>query len=75
MIKARLTSKGQVTVPKAVRDELGLRSGDDIEFVKENGSFSLRKRVTDNPFEEWRGYLKHLSGKRTDDLIEEMRGR
>ena len=30
-----ITSKGQVTIPKAVRDELGLRKGDKVNFVKE----------------------------------------
>ncbi len=29
---ARLTSKGQVTVPKVVRDALGIKEGDDIVF-------------------------------------------
>lgn len=29
---AKLTSKGQVTVPKAVRDALGLRKGDEVVF-------------------------------------------
>lgn len=29
---ARLTSKGQVTVPKAVRDALGIKEGDDVIF-------------------------------------------
>lgn len=27
-----MSSKGQVTVPKAVRDALGLREGDDVVF-------------------------------------------
>ena len=31
--RARLTRQGQITVPKAVRDALGARPGDDIEFV------------------------------------------
>jgi AbrB family looped-hinge helix DNA binding protein len=31
--RARLTSQGQITVPKAVRDALGARPGDEIEFV------------------------------------------
>jgi len=30
---ATITSKGQVTIPKKVRDSLGLRTGDKIEFV------------------------------------------
>lgn len=29
---AKVTSKGQVTVPKAVRDALGIREGDEILF-------------------------------------------
>ncbi len=75
MAKAKLTTKRQITVPKTVRDELGLRAGDEIDFVKENGSFVLRKRITDNPFEKWRGYLKHLAGQDPDELIQEWRGR
>lgn len=31
--RARVTRQGQITVPKAVRDALGVRPGDDIEFV------------------------------------------
>jgi AbrB family looped-hinge helix DNA binding protein len=33
MSEATLTSKGQVTIPKPVRDALGLETGDRIEFV------------------------------------------
>jgi antitoxin PrlF len=38
-----MTSKGQVTVPKRIRDELGLRPGDSIAFSMENGCVTLRK--------------------------------
>ncbi|MBA3420599.1 MAG: AbrB/MazE/SpoVT family DNA-binding domain-containing protein [Thermoleophilaceae bacterium] len=30
--RARLTSKGQVTIPKSVRESLGLREGDELVF-------------------------------------------
>ena len=33
MSMAALTSKGQITIPKAVRDQLGLRQGDRVEFT------------------------------------------
>lgn len=37
--RARLTSQGQITVPKAVRDALGARPGDDLEFVPRGAAF------------------------------------
>jgi antitoxin PrlF len=39
---ATLTSKGQVTVPKAVRDALGLRQGDQLSWELEDGSVRVR---------------------------------
>lgn len=75
MATAKITSKGQVTIPKEIRRQLGVRPGDEIDFVPENGVIRVKKVVRGNPFEKWRGYLKHLEGTRTDDLIEEMRGR
>jgi len=39
---ATITSKGQVTVPSAVRRELGLRDGDGLEFTVSNGQAVVR---------------------------------
>jgi len=36
-MQATITSKGQVTVPKAVRDKLNLHAGDKLEFIIEDG--------------------------------------
>lgn len=42
MATATLTSKGQVTIPKTVRDALRLREGDKVDFmVTENGEALL----------------------------------
>ena len=38
-----VTSKGQVTIPKEVRDKLGLRSGDRVLFSIEDGEAKIRK--------------------------------
>jgi len=42
--RARLTGQGQITVPKAVRDALGARPGDDIEFVPRGGELLIEVR-------------------------------
>src|SRR2546427_10499393 len=43
MVKATITSKGQITIPKRVRDDLGLVSGDHVGFVADGrGSYKLR---------------------------------
>ena len=51
MAIATLTSKGQVTIPKVVRDVLHLNSGDKLEFVVEpNGEVHIKpvtKKVDD----------------------------
>lgn len=38
---AKVMSKGQVTIPKDVRDVLGVTNGDRITFVVENGSVHI----------------------------------
>lgn len=43
---AKVTSKGQVTVPKAVRDALGIKEGDEIVFRVE-GNHAVLARTPD----------------------------
>ena len=42
MVRATLTSKGQLTVPKEVRERLGLKSGDRVVFEFEGDSVRLK---------------------------------
>jgi AbrB family looped-hinge helix DNA binding protein len=46
MTTATLTSKGQVTIPKQVREFLHLHTGDRIEFVLQKNSEAMMKPVT-----------------------------
>jgi AbrB family looped-hinge helix DNA binding protein len=39
----RITSKGQVTIPKEIRDEFGFLPGTEVEFVREAGEIRVRK--------------------------------
>jgi AbrB family looped-hinge helix DNA binding protein len=39
----RITSKGQVTIPKEIRDRLGMLPGTEVEFIEENGEARVRK--------------------------------
>ena len=42
MSTATLTSKGQITLPKVVRERLGVEAGDKVEFVEtEPGVFKM----------------------------------
>lgn len=45
MSTAKLTSKGQMTLPKDVRDALGLKPGDKVDFVEEQGRFVVKPRT------------------------------
>ncbi len=40
----RVTEKGQVTIPQRVRRALGIRPGDEVEFVQE-GDRAILKRI------------------------------
>ena len=56
MSEATLTSKGQVTIPKAVRDKLGLQTGDRIDFVDTEGGVLIVPVTRD--LRSLRGILK-----------------
>jgi AbrB family looped-hinge helix DNA binding protein len=74
MITAKVTSKGQVTIPKEIRDKLGVHTGEDVGFEEKDGLLMISKVVTISPFDKWVGKLKDLEGQRSDELVREARG-
>jgi AbrB family looped-hinge helix DNA binding protein len=75
MSKTKITTKGQITVPKQVRERLGLRTGDELEFIEENGVYRLKKCTPPNPLKKYRGCLKDMAGFDSDKVVWEMRGK
>lgn len=63
MIAGRLTSKAQTTIPKPVREALGLKGGDRLLYEIADGAVLLRRAAADllnDPFatfSEWDGEI------------------
>jgi antitoxin PrlF len=72
-MKATVSEKGQVTIPKALRQRLGIRSGEVLDFNEENGRLVARKAPRQDPVDAAFGIIR--LGRSTDDLVEAMRGR
>ena len=69
MSQATLTSKGQVTIPNAVREQLDLKAGDRIDFVVNDAGGAVIRLVSRST-EEVQGMLAHRA--RTPITVEQM---
>lgn len=71
-MKASVGERGQITIPKAIRDRLGLAAGMVLEVREEHGVIVAEKVSPEDPVAKVRGCLK--LGKSTDQVLSEMRG-
>ena len=53
--QARITSKGQITVPHEIRRAMGIRPGDELQFEKDEAGVHVRPIRRDSPFAKYRG--------------------
>jgi AbrB family looped-hinge helix DNA binding protein len=80
----RVTSKGQVTIPKQIRRRQGIRVGSEVEFVEQGGSIVVTKapqrtRRAEKAEEAFIAYLDRVTGivdigMTTDAFMQLLRG-
>lgn len=66
-----MSSKGQVTIPKHVREALDLKPGDRMEFAARGGELVGRRKRDGVGLEEFMGIF--ADERRTDDVLRELR--
>lgn len=70
---ATVAERGQITLPKAVRDALGLVKGTQLTVELDGNRIILRKNV-DDAISRARGRFKLDAGRSSDDVMRELRG-
>ena len=74
-MEATVAERGQITLPKAARDALGLTKGTKLQIEIDGGRLILRKDVED-AISRLRGRFKLAEGfTSTDDAMRALRGR
>ena len=73
MKTTKVSDKGQITIPKAVRTKLGLRPGTVLEVEADRGRLIARKAGGRDVIDELYGSLP--MDEPVDDYIERARGR
>lgn len=74
-MEATVAERGQITLPKAVRDALGLTKGTTLKVELDGGRIILRKNVSE-ALRKVRGKFKLVDGMTsTDEAMRALRGR
>ena len=71
-MKAKVAERGQVTIPKRIRERLGIRKGTVLDFRDEKGRIIAVKADASDPVSACYGSLSR--GRRTDELMDKLRG-
>ena len=75
----RITSKGQVTIPIEIREQLGLLPNTEVEFSVDRGAVRMVKAARPSTRTRGREIVDHMrgratSGLTTDAILRLMRG-
>jgi AbrB family looped-hinge helix DNA binding protein len=71
-MKSTVSEKGQVTIPKRLRDRLGIRPGEVLDFNEDHGRLVATKLTTRDAVDELFGVLAGKEG--SDALMRRLRG-
>lgn len=71
-MKSIVSEKGQVTIPKPLRERLGIKAGQVLDFQEEEGALVARKMKQDDPVKRVYGIIR--TKRRTDEIINALRG-
>jgi len=76
--QAKVTSKGQITVPREIRRRLGVRAGDKLEFEDNGKEVRVKAVRKTSPFEKYMGIGSPGIGKGRKGIqkwMRELRGK
>ena len=71
-MKSTVDERGQVIIPKALRDKLGIRPGTVLKFDVENGRLVAQKQSAEAAVASVKGCLKE-AGQTTDEFLRQIR--
>ena len=72
-MKSIVSEKGQVTIPKACRDRLGLKAGTTLQFETRDGKLIAVKQPPEDVLAKWRGKGKLPGDLSVDQYLEKIR--
>ena len=71
-MKAKVAERGQVTIPKSLRERLGIKPGTVADFQESEGRLIAVKAASADPVDQVYGCLRPRRS--TDELMQELRG-
>lgn len=74
----RVGERGQVMIPKGIREQFGIRAETEVEFRVEGGEIILRKSARKLQFDAWKGRcgkaFRKSGSTSVDGFLEDVRG-
>lgn len=71
----KVGERGQVTIPKALRDQYGIDKDVEVEFIPEKGGIRIQRLSSaQHPVDKVRGIIRLKFAGSVDDYIREIRG-